>query len=114
MRNKRGYPRIPCISIARLIRQGMESASEVLVRDICTHGVGIYTLEEYKQGEFVLVNITLPTDRHETLTESLTGEVVWTAAMQDGIHFAAGLRFDQMEKKRPGLYAHIKHLEERS
>lgn len=111
MHNKRKHRRIPLISIARLTRRGLQSMSEVLVRDICTHGIGIYTQEAYEKGDLVLIHLVLATDHHETIAESIMGEVVWVAPLSDGTHYAVGIRFDRMEEEKPNLYAHIKHLE---
>jgi Tfp pilus assembly protein PilZ len=114
MLERRKHPRIPLISIARLTRQGLQSMSEVLVRDICTHGIGIYTQEAYEKGDLVLIHLALTADHHETIAESIMGEVVWIAPLSDGTHYAVGIRFDRMEHEKPNLYAHIKHLEEMS
>lgn len=32
----------------------------------------------------------------------------------DGIHYAAGIRFDKMEQEKPQLYAYIKLIEKES
>lgn len=107
---RRLHPRIPLISIARLSRQGIEAKSSVLVRDISTHGLGIYSREAFNKEELVLVELSLPTDEG-TLEESILGEVAWIAPLSDGIHHAVGIRFDAMEKEKPKLYAQIKRLE---
>lgn len=111
MLERRSHPRIPLISIARLTRQGMESINDILVQNICTHGIGIQSQEEYHKGEFVLIHLTLSTNHHEVLDESVIGEVVWANPLPDGVHYAAGIRFYRMEEEKPNLYAHIKHLE---
>lgn len=114
MHDRRKHPRISIISIARLTAQGLEAASSVLVRDISTHGVGIYSEEAYQKGDLVVIRLALPTEPHETITDSIAGEVAWIAPLPDGTHYAVGIRFDNMKVERPRLYAHIKHLEKMS
>lgn len=112
MENRRKSTRIPLITIARINRQGLESASEALVRDICTHGIGIYTKESYKKGDLILVHIALTTDKNETLDESIMGEVAWVSTMPGEYSYAVGIRFSNMIPEKPRLYNYIKHLEQ--
>ncbi len=111
MDDRRKHPRVPLISIARLTRQGLQEATTVLVRDISTHGLGIYSEEAYQNGDLVLIEFSL-TAGDETVSESIMGEVVWIAPLPDKAHHAVGIRFDRMMEEKPKLYAHIKHLEE--
>ncbi|TAK10238.1 MAG: PilZ domain-containing protein [Candidatus Manganitrophaceae bacterium] len=111
MPERRKYPRIPLISIARLTPQGMETVRSVLVRDISTHGVGIYSEEPYEKGELVVIHLALAAGQEETITESIAGEVAWVAPLPDGTHYSVGIRFDKMEIEKPRLYEHIKQLE---
>lgn len=112
MTERRKHPRIPIVSIARLTHQGMETEKSVLVRDISTHGVGIYTEERYQQGDLVVIHFDLTGDRSETITESVAGEVAWITPLPDGAHYAVGIRFENMEVERPKLFAYVKRLEE--
>jgi Tfp pilus assembly protein PilZ len=112
MVDRRNHPRIPIISIARLTQQGMEAARSVLVRDISTHGVGIYTEEAYRQGDLVVIHLAFTRDPSETVTESVAGEVVWVTPLPDGTHYAVGIRFENMEVERPRLYAYVQRLEQ--
>jgi len=112
MTERRKYPRILIVSIARLTHEGMESERSVLVRDISTHGVGIYTEEPYRQGDLVVIHLALTDDRFEVITESVAGEVAWGTPLPDGTHYAIGIRFDDMAVERPKLYAYVKHLEQ--
>lgn len=111
MQDRRKSPRIPIVSIARLTLEGMEKEKSVLVRDISTHGVGIYTEEAYQQGDLVVIHLVLTGDLSETITESVAGEVAWVTPLPDGTHYAVGIRFEDMEVERPKLYAYVKHLE---
>ena len=111
MRERRKHPRIPLVSIARLTRRGVEAARPVVIRDISTHGVGIYSDEAYLENELVLIHFSLSA-AEGTLTDSMAGEVAWISPLPDGIHYTVGIRFDQMEIEKPKLYVHIKQLEE--
>lgn len=112
MQDRRKHPRIPIVSIARLTLQGMEAEKPVLVRDISTHGVGIYTEEAYQQGDLVVIHLALTGERFESVTESVAGEVAWVTPLPDGTHFAVGVRFEDMAVERPKLYAYVKRLEQ--
>lgn len=114
MHDRRKYPRIPIVSIARLTLQGMEAEKPVLVRDISTHGVGIYTEEAYQHGDLVVIHLALTDDQFEVITESVAGEVAWVTPLPDGTHYAIGIRFDDMAVERPKLYAYVKRLEKMS
>ncbi len=72
MHDRRKHPRIPIISIARLTRHGVEEARSVLIRDISTHGVGIYSEEAYQKGDLVLVAFSFSAGP-ETVAESIAG-----------------------------------------
>lgn len=112
MRSKRKRARIPLISIVRLTPEGMQSKEYVLIRDISTDGLGIYSKERYRKGDLVLVELTL-TVQDEKIIETVSGKVVWTVPLPDQNHFAVGIQFEKMELERPKLYAQIKKLEER-
>jgi Tfp pilus assembly protein PilZ len=112
MLDRRNHPRIPIVSIARLTYQGIEAEKSVLVRDISTHGLGVYTDEAYQQGDLVVVRLSLTGDLSETIAESIAGEVVWVTPLPDGAHYAIGIRFENMEVERPKLYAYVKRLEQ--
>ncbi|WDT75896.1 MAG: PilZ domain-containing protein [Candidatus Manganitrophus sp.] len=112
MRSKRKRARIPLISIARLTPEGMELKEYVLIRDISTDGLGIYSKQRYRKGDLVLVELTL-TIQEEKIIESVSGKVVWVAPLPDQNHFAVGIQFEKMQLEKPKLYAHIKKLEER-
>lgn len=62
----------------------------------------------------MVIHPALPADPHETIIDSIAGEVAWTSPLPDGTHYAVGIRFDNMKVERPRLYAHIKHLEKMS
>lgn len=111
MDDRRKHPRIPLISIARLTRQGIEVSHSVLVRDISTHGVGIYSEELYEKGELVLIDFALSAG-DETVTESVAGEVAWVEPLPDRAHYAIGVRLDALQIEKPKLYQFIKRLEE--
>lgn len=112
MQDRRKYPRIPIVSIARLTLQGMEAEQPVLVRDISTHGVGIYSEEPYQQGDLVVIHLALTDSQFETITESVAGEVAWVTPLPDGAHYAVGIRFENMAVERPKLYTYVKRLEQ--
>ena len=46
------------------------------------------------------------------INESVMGEVVWVNRIEEAEHYAVGLKFENLEKERPKLYAYLKHLEE--
>ncbi|MBI3804693.1 MAG: PilZ domain-containing protein [Nitrospirae bacterium] len=113
MDERREHVRIPLVSIARLTPQGLDSKRLVSIRDISTHGVGIYNCEEeYQKGEIVVIELHL-TDADEALSDSISGEVVWVTPIHDGTRRSVGIRFDHMEQEKPKLYAFIKRLEEK-
>jgi Tfp pilus assembly protein PilZ len=64
----------------------------------------------FEKGDTVLVHLALPTG-YETLSESIMGEVVWVTPLPRRGDYGVGIRFDEMEKKKPRLYKHIKFLE---
>ncbi|MBI3804634.1 MAG: PilZ domain-containing protein [Nitrospirae bacterium] len=111
MQNRRTRARVPVISIARLTPQGVQSKQYVLVRDISTEGLGIYSQEKYQKGDLVLIELTL-THENEKINESIPGEVVWTQPLPDKVHYAVGIRIDSMELEKPKLYEQIKLIEE--
>ena len=112
MDNKRKAPRIPVISMARITPHGLQTSNEALVRDICTHGMGVYVKSPYQKGDALLIKIALQTDEKDLINETLMGRVAWVTPFQGEYKYAAGIEFHEMEKKNPKLYAYIKHLEE--
>ncbi|WDT80394.1 MAG: response regulator [Candidatus Manganitrophus sp.] len=48
--NRRSRFRIPMISISSLTRLGIHPTSDILVQDICTHGIGILCPEKFQKG----------------------------------------------------------------
>lgn len=110
---KRGrLSKFPLVSIYSLTRLGMPPTSDLLVQDICTHGIGIYCTEPFHAGDFVRVELRFTAKQNETIIESIVGEVAWTNPSQDGTAHSIRIRFDQIGKENPRLFAYIKYLEE--
>lgn len=110
--NRMSRFRIPMISISSLTRLGIHPTSDILVQDICTHGIGILCPEKFQKGEFVRVEVIFGTDQGKTTTESIVGEVAWTSPLQNGITYAIHIRFDRIGRENPRLLEYIKHHEE--
>ncbi|MBN4054353.1 PilZ domain-containing protein [Nitrospira defluvii] len=112
MQNSRKYPRIPVVMLAHMTPRGGQKACEVLVRDICTHGMGIYGHEPYEKGDFIVVDISFVTINGD-IEESVLAEVVWVNRIEadEAEQYAVGLKFEQLEKEKSKLYDHLKFLE---
>lgn len=106
----RGF-RIPLISISSLTRLGTHPTRDVLVQDICIHGIGIHCPEKFKKGEFVRIELIFSVDQQKRASESVVGEVVWTNALQTGITYATRIRFNPIGKETPRFLAYIKRLD---
>ncbi|MDC4225802.1 MAG: PilZ domain-containing protein [Candidatus Manganitrophus sp.] len=114
MHNRREQSRVPFVSVSSLTRLGVASTRDIFVQDICRHGIGIHSPEEFQKGEQVLVQLIFSVNPRETMTESILGEVVWTNPPQRGIHYSAGIRFkkkSRLEEEKPKLFEYIKRLE---
>ena len=112
MQNHRKYPRIPVVMLVRLTPRGAEQASDALVREICTHGMGIYTQDQYKKGDLLVAEVSFVTLKGD-INESILSEVVWVNPIEGSDQYAVGLRFEGLEKEKPKLYAYLKYLESR-
>ncbi len=113
MQNNRKYPRIPVVMLAHLTPRGGQKACEALVKDICTHGMGIYSRETYEKGDFMVVDISIETVNGD-IGGSVLAEVVWANRIEgdEEEQYAVGLKFDQLKKEKPKLFAYLKFLEE--
>lgn len=113
MENRRKSLRIPFVMTVHLSRKGGQDSREALVRDICTHGMGIYTNEVYQKGDILLIDISLQDDRKREIRESIGGEVAWVESLQEGSKYMLGIRFERMEKEKSTLYEYIRRLEQK-
>jgi|GEM_PF-2553451 len=104
--------RIPLISISSLTRLGTHSTSNILVQDICSHGMGIHCAEKFQIGEFVRTEFIFAVDRGEAITESVVGEIVWTSPLENGTAHSTRIRFHPVGKENPRLLSYIKQFEE--
>jgi CheY-like chemotaxis protein len=104
--------RIPLISISSLTHLKLHPTCDILIQDLCLHGMGIHCPEKFQTGEFVRVEITFAVNQQETVTESIVGEVVWTHLLQNGITYSTRIRFDHLALENPRLFAYIKRFEE--
>jgi len=104
--------RLPLISIYSLTRLRMHPATDILIQDICQHGVGIHSPEMFQVGEFVRVELTFAVNLQETLTEAIVGEVTSTHLLQNGTTYTTRIRFDHLALENPRLFTYIKRLEE--
>lgn len=111
MQRRSGSLRIPSISISSLTRLRMHPTSDILIRDLCRHGIGIHSSEKFQMGEFVRVQLTFAANRREKITEGIVGEVVSTRPLHNGIT-ATQIRFDQMALENPKLFAYIQGLDD--
>lgn len=109
--HRRSRFQIPKISISSLTRIGKDPTSDILVRDICTHGIGILCPEKFQKGEFVRVEIIFRTDPEKTVTESVVGEVDRISPLQNGITYAIHICFDRIGREHPRLLEYIQHYE---
>jgi len=112
MQNNRKYPRIPVVMLVRLTPRGAQTTSDALVREVCTHGMGIYTQDHYEKGDFLIAEVSFVTEKGE-INESVLTEVVWVNPIEESDQYAVGLHFDGLEKDKPQLYAYLKYLEAR-
>ncbi len=112
MQNQRQFPRIPVVMLVRLSPRGAQKTHKALVREICSHGMGIYTEDTYKKGDFLVAEISFVT-RQGDIEESVFAEVVWVKPIEEANEYAVGLRFNGLETEKPKLYAHLKYLETR-
>jgi CheY-like chemotaxis protein len=104
--------RIPLISISSFSRLEMPPTSNILIQDICSHGIGIHSPEKFNTGEFVRVQFIFAAKGEESITESIVGEVVWTSPLRNGITHLTRIRFDHIGEDNPRLLAYIKRVEE--
>lgn len=112
VQNERRSAGIPLISISSLTRLRKHPTSDILIQDICSHGIGIHCPEKFQMGEFVRIQLIFLVHRQETITESIRGEVVWTNPLQNGITYSTRIRFNHIGKENPRLSAYIKRLDE--
>lgn len=104
--------RIPMISISSLTRLRMHPTTDILIQDICQHGVGIHCREQFQVGEFVRVELTFAVNLQETLTEGIVGEVTSADRLHGGTTYATRIRFAHLALENPRLFIHIKRLED--
>lgn len=113
MEDRRRHLRIPFVMTVQTTRKGIQKTGEAFVRDICTHGMGIYTDEAYEKGDVLLIDISLQDDKKGQIKESIQGEVAWVEHLQEGGKYAVGIRFDGLDREKSTLYEHIRRLEQR-
>lgn len=111
MQDRRAHPRVGLKMAVRITRKGTLGAGEVMLQDICTHGIGVYSQERFEKGDLLIVGISLPDEEGKQVAELAEGEVVWTEPMQQGSLYALGIRFDRLGKANPRLYKRIQELE---
>ncbi len=90
---------------------GVQETTKVIVQDLSTIGMGCTTERDFKKGATVLVEIELSTTTGEVFKESLTGNVTRVTTHETGKKHTFGIKFHDMEKRNPRLYAYIKDLE---
>jgi Tfp pilus assembly protein PilZ len=113
MENRRRHLRIPFVTTVRITRKQTQKTSVAFVRDICTHGIGVYTNEAYEKGDILVVDISLQDDKKEQINGSIVGEVVWIERLQEEDKYAVGIRFKESNKEKSGVYEQIRRLEQR-
>lgn len=112
LQNRMRNFRVPLISISSFSRRGTAPTTEILLQDICSHGVGIHSPAKFNPGEFVRLEFIFTAKGEKTVTESIVGEVVWTNPFQNGATHSTRIRFSQIGMENPRLLAYIKHFEE--
>ncbi|MBI3802467.1 MAG: response regulator [Nitrospirae bacterium] len=105
--------RVPLISIASLTCPGMDPLSDLLVQDICSHGIGIHSQREFQTGELLRIQLTFASNRKKTITESIVGEVVWTNPLQKSSGHSTRIRFNHIGEENRKLLEYIKGFEEK-
>ena len=113
MQERRQHLRIPVTMTVRITPKGAERSSEVLVRDICTHGIGVFTKEPYEKGDRLRIDLSLQDDHKKAIHESVEGEVVWVEDLKNQNQRALGIRFERIDQEKPHLYQQIKQMEQR-
>jgi Tfp pilus assembly protein PilZ len=111
MDNRRKSTRISLVTIARITPQGLQTATEALVRDISAGGIGVYAKGRYQKGDLLLIKLSFTTDQGQTISESLAGRIAWLKPLDGENQSAVGIQIQDMERKHPTLYAYIQRLE---
>lgn len=110
--NRRRYPRIPLVAPVRFTDDRLHLTGRAVLRQIATHGAGLYTAEPVEKGDRLLVELSLVTDRNESLNESILGQVVWSAPLAAEGRRSVGVFFEKLEEDHPKLYSYVSRLEE--
>lgn len=108
--NRRRYPRVPLIARVRLTDGRLHQTGEAVIRHIATHGAGLYTTEPVEKGDLLLVELSLVTDENESLNESILGQVVWSAPLEEEGRRLVGVYFEKLEEQHPALYSYVSRL----
>ena len=109
--NRRLYPRIPVEMTARFTHQTTFQSGEAEVRNISTHGIGMFTKESVQKGDLLLIELSISSEQNERIHEAVLGEIVWVKP-EDNQGSSVGIYLAQMQKVHPRLYSHLRFLEE--
>jgi len=109
--DKRISDRVPLATIALITRKDGQSCHGAIVRDICAHGIGIYTNRVYKTGDRVLIELTLPTEREGVRRESIPAEVAWVEPLPGTDQYVVGMRFGPIHDEKSKLSEYIHYVE---
>jgi len=95
----------------RCTREGQSTGADAEVRDLSTHGIGVYLQGPVQKGDRLVFELPLLTDG-TWIQEAVLGEVVWVVPRGEKGEYYAGIYIDQMQKTHPRLFAHLRHLED--
>ncbi len=114
MEERRKSLRIKMASMAQVTPHGLQTAIDIMVRDLSTGGMGGYADRPFRPGTMLLFKITLKTENNSVIAERLQAKIAWTTKMDGEGKHAFGAEFLDMETNNPRLYAYLQDLEKAS
>lgn len=111
MEERRKSLRIKMATMAQVTPHGLQTAIDIMVRDLSTGGMGGYADRPFRPGTLLLLKITLKTEDNSVIAERLQAKIAWTTKIDGDGKYAFGAEFLNMEKNNPRLYAYLKDME---
>ncbi|MFQ5597926.1 MAG: PilZ domain-containing protein [Nitrospiria bacterium] len=120
MEDRRRSIRIPIATVAHITPHGLQTAAEVVVRDLSVKGMGCSADTCFQKGDMLLIKLNLNTTQGETMTESLVGRIAWISEshpqngdpVDQAYRYAFGIEFRQAKESNPQFYDYLQSLEE--
>lgn len=109
MQEKRASQRIGFNPKIALIQEG-GGAIEVLRPNIGWGGLGGYTRDPVEAGKGVSIEVFFEQRSGETISEKLSGKIVWTR--RDGNFNAFGISFEVNRASHPRLLSYLQYIDQ--